>query len=75
MYIQPGQILEEFNVEIECLLSELSVGGKDVVLLGDFNVDLLKLNESKEAGSFHNSLIAHHLLPVITRPTRITPNS
>ena len=46
-----------------------------MIILGDFNVDLLKVNEHKITNSFYNCLISHHLLPVITRPTRITDHS
>src|SRR6218665_2989123 len=75
VYRPPGQNLEEFNIEIDHLLTELSKRGKDVILLEDFNVDLLKVSEHKRTNSFYNCLIAHHLLPVITRPTRITDHS
>jgi Reverse transcriptase (RNA-dependent DNA polymerase)/Endonuclease-reverse transcriptase len=75
IYKPPGKKLDEFNLEMDSLLSEISTKGKDVIMLGDFNVDLLKINEHKGTDSFYNCLTAHHLLPVITRPTRITPNS
>ena len=69
VYRPPGHNLEEFNIEIDHLLTEHSKRGKDVMLLGDFNVDLLKVSEHKRTNSFCNCLIAHHLLPVITKPT------
>src|SRR6218665_3483462 len=52
VYRPPGHNLEEFNIEIDHLLTEHSKRGKDVMLLGDFNVDLLKESEHKRTNSF-----------------------
>jgi exonuclease III len=75
LYRPPGQNLVEFNAEIEVLFSSIVKGTKDIVLLGDFNIDLLKINEHKETNIFYNNLTSHQLIPAITKPTRITPTS
>src|SRR6218665_2436252 len=61
IYRPPGENLADFNKEIDMLL-----------LLGDFNVNLLKSQDHFLTNSFLNSMISHHYLPAILRPTRIT---
>jgi len=75
IYRPPGLNLDLFNTEIESLLSAVSRKNKEVVLVGDFNKDLLKIDEHKASNTFYNCLISHHFLPAITRPTRVTPHS
>ena len=43
--------------------------------MGDFNIDLLKVNIHAKTNEFVNDVISHGFLPKITRPTRITPHS
>ena len=47
----------------------------NVVLLGDFNIDLMKLNEKDHINTFFDTLLSSGFLPKITLPTRITPRS
>lgn len=75
IYRPPGQNLKEFNEEIDELLTGMKNNSKEVILLEDFNIDLLKINGHNDSNSFHNCLVSHHSLPTITRPTRITPDT
>jgi len=75
IYRPPGQGLKDFIDEIEELSSCLKKNSTEIILLGDFNMDLLKVNEHKETNIFYNLLISNQYLPVITKPTRITPNT
>ena len=43
--------------------------------MGDFNIDLLKVNLHAKTNEFVNDVISQGFLPKITRPTRITPHS
>ena len=43
--------------------------------MGDFNIDLLKVNTHAKTNEFVNDVISQGFLPKITRPTRITPHS
>ena len=43
--------------------------------MGDFNIDLLKVNLDAKTNEFVNDVISQGFLPTITRPTRITPHS
>src|ERR1700733_9660973 len=61
-----------FNIEFNHLLSELTPSKRDVILLGDFNIDLLKYNIHAATNVFLETLTSNHFLPAILRPTRIT---
>ena len=65
IYRPPGHNLDEFSNEIDFLLSEILKKNKEVLLLGDFNIDLLKVNNHKVTTNFYNCMTAHHFLPVI----------
>ncbi len=43
--------------------------------MGDFNIDLLKVNIHAKTNEFANDVISQGFLPKITRPTRIRPHS
>ena len=45
---------------------------KNVVLAGDFNIDLLKLNSNTKYQELYDSLAEFDFLPIITLPTRIS---
>ena len=70
-----GQNLDDFMVEIDHILSKIRNKSKELFLIGDFNSDLLKVNHHKPTEGLYNCMLAHHLLPIITRPTRITEYS
>ena len=44
----------------------------DAYILGDMNIDLLKHHTHQQTGGYLDMLNSHDLLPVITKPTRIT---
>ena len=67
--------LSEFN---ECFLSELSTKlvketKKDILLLGDFNIDLLKSDENSESTNFLDIVFSNSFMPHITSPTKSAP--
>ena len=48
---------------------------KICTLIGDFNIDLLKIDEHEDTNYFYNILSAHGFRPLILQPTRITSSS
>jgi len=42
--------------------------------MGDFNIDLLKVQNNKESEHFLDTMLNNYLLPYITQPTRFTQN-
>ena len=76
IYRHPAMDLNEFNdYYLNELLHKLSSENKSVILLGDFNVDLMKYDNHHSTNEFLDSLSSHLFLPHITQPTRIRDSS
>ena len=75
IYRSPGTNLEEFCVEMDLLMSKIEMKEKHIILMGDFNIDLLRVEDHSGTHSFFSNMTAHNLLPSILRPTRITEHS
>ena len=69
--------VNEFNSPFLNTLSEnlLSEKNKEIVLLGDLNIDLLKHEKDHYAGNFLGQMYSTSSVPRITSPTRITSHS
>ena len=68
--------LNEFNdYYLNELLHKLSSEKKSVILLGDFNVDLMIYDNHDSTNEFLDSLSSYLFLPHITQPTRIRDSS
>ena len=59
------------NDHLEPLLEKLSAEKKEITLMGDFNVDLLKVSENNSAGDFYNMFSSYFLTPFVLQPTRL----
>ena len=44
---------------------------KTCALMGDFNIDLLKIDSNEDASSFFNNVTLHFLTPFVLQPTRL----
>ena len=76
IYRHPSMDLEKFNTEfLNPFLEVLDKEDKRKFLLGDFNVDLLKLDEDSYSSNYFDSLTSSLFIPHIIHPTRITPTS
>ena len=68
--------LEEFNDEVLSILMEkIGREGKNLFLLGDFNVNLMNSPYDIQTGHFFDILTSNLMVPYITLPTRITTSS
>ena len=47
----------------------------DVILAGDYNINLLKINDKPVIGDYFDMLTSHSFYPKITLPTRLTNNN
>ena len=75
MYRYPCVQQSEFNDEyLKPLPVKLISENKNVILLGDFNIDLLKRNSNKNASDFVDIIYSTNLLPNITS-LRLTSRS
>lgn len=73
VYRPPSGSLSEFCNELQSVLSDRSLIGADVVLTGDFNINLLQSSEGVGGGDLNNFTDLMHsysFLPHITKPTR-----
>ena len=77
LYRPPNSELNEFISYIEdllCLISREFVGFS-VFLMGDFNLNLLKMNSNRKCFEFYTTLTSHGYHPAILKPTRVTATS
>ena len=76
IYKHPSMDIEEFNDNhINLLLNKLIGEEKKVFLLGDFNIDLLKINENNAVSNFLDLLSSQLFVPHIVQASRISMNN
>ena len=73
VYKHPSMLIPEY---IECylnpLLEKLSHEKKEVIIMGDYNIDLLNYDSNKDVQNYLDTLCSNSFLPYITLPTRIS---
>lgn len=67
----PKADLDIFVNTISEVINLIKSENKEVILMGDLNIDLLKYNTHNKTNSFINGIFSGGLLPLITKPTRI----
>ena len=75
MYRPPRDLnknYETFIHEIGPILKELEKSNTESILSGDFNINLLNINEKSIFNEFLDTMIYHSFYPKITLPTRLT---
>ncbi|XP_065679190.1 uncharacterized protein LOC136093905 [Hydra vulgaris] len=76
IYRHPSMNPKEFISDyFNPLLEKLSSENKQVMLMGDFNMDLLNYNESLIISDYLDSLCSYSFYPTIIQPTRVTCKS
>jgi hypothetical protein len=60
-----------FSDEITLLFDNLQ-NSKNVIVAGDFNIDLTKFNNNSNINDYLDNIIANGYIPKITNPTRLT---
>ena len=79
LYRPPNTAIEQFHthlVDIITKAKKIRGGNKPEMVLGiDHNIDLLKSSHHPQTHSFIEELSGLDILPMITRPSRITPHS
>ena len=77
IYRPPRQSVENYSDFITSLEQTLESfqNVDNVILVGDFNIDLLKIHQNEHANSFFETLLSNGYIPTITQPTRITDYS
>lgn len=75
LYRPPRDILQnyaDFNEEMENLLTNLDKTSSDVMLTGDFNINLLEITTRPMVSAFYDIMCSHSFYPKITLPTRFS---
>ena len=76
IYKHPKMNISEFLEDyLHELFYKISFEKKNVILLGDFNINLLNYDKHNETADFLDMIYSNSLLPQIVIPTRITPRS
>jgi hypothetical protein len=66
---QNAEIYETFLTELDCILKSWK---GDVLIGGDFNVDLLKIDEKPQNKEFFDIILNNGYIPKVTLPTRFS---
>ena len=72
IYRPPNSNFLNFYNKILEILEIITNENKIIYLIGDFNVDLSKCNQSSNTKKFINLLFSHNLFSSIVKPTRVT---
>ena len=76
IYKLPNMSITELVSDfLEPLLTKISFEKKEVVLLGDYNINLLNCDSDKYTCEFLELMLSFSFLPRIVKPTRITSRS
>ena len=75
IYRPPNGNPEEFLDKFSESLSSLTRANKHCYLIGDFNLDLMKHETHSITAQFVEVIFSYGLVPLITKPTRITAHS
>ena len=67
--------IAKFIEELTPILNQVENINSDIIIGGDFNINLLKLNERLKFSEYFDLFISHSFFPKITLPTRIGSNS
>ena len=68
-------ILDFTSEYIEPLLNKVLKENKVCSLLGDFNIDLLKIDKQEDINNFYQTLTSNFFAPYIMQPTRLISKS
>ena len=75
MYRPPNSNIKDFLTYLSDLIKSPVFKNKDCFFLGDFNIDLLKLENDTAAHEFLQTFLSSSFLPLISKPTRVTDHS
>ena len=77
-YRRPSGSIDElllFNKEFALLLNKLQANSHKSYICGDFNINLLKINDSEHYNAFFENVTSTGFFPQITMPTRLSDDS
>ena len=72
VYRPPDGDLEVCENYFQSILSHNSIRNKNVILAGDFNINVLDFEQNKKVQNFVNLMFQFGLVPTINKSTRVT---
>ena len=63
------------DLYLQNLLDELAFKNKNILLMGDFKINILQYDNKKDSQEFLDKTYSNFLLPYISSPSRFTPRS
>lgn len=75
IYKHPTCNLEQFRNQLSNIIKILNPNSHEIYIFGDINIDFLKYNEHSQTEEFLDMLFANNVLPIITKPTRLTDHT
>ena len=75
IYRRPGTDLDSFYTNMNNILSIVKNENKLVYITGDFNIDILKFNDSERILEFVNLFMSNNLFCTVVYPTRVSNTS
>ena len=76
IYRHPCMEVTEFNdVFLQNIPEKLSYENKEIIIMGDFNTDILKSDNNSDSAMFLDNIYENLLIPYIISPTRVTHRS
>ena len=75
IYRPPNKDIDIFNNHMKLLLEKLQKENKSCYILGDMNINIHNQETHTKTGQFVDIMFSNSILPVITRPTRVTATS
>ena len=70
-----NKTIKQFCEELTLVISNISKNNCHIIITGDFNIDLLQINERSEFQKYFDLFVTHGLFPNITVPTRCCRSS
>ena len=67
-----NQVIESFISEIRPIVEILDKENSHILFTGDFNIDLLKINEREKFQDYFDLFVSRGLFPTISLPTRFS---
>ena len=67
--------VKDFTKSLSEVLDQIQRENKNIILTGDFNIDLLQCNSDRNTTAFLDMITSFYLSPKITLPTRVTKHT
>lgn len=72
IYRSPSASYEQFCCELECILHTFNHENKNIIILGDINIDITDMTDSS-CSLYTNCLLGHGMESLLASPTRFAP--